>query len=213
MTVTFFQDFPIPPSAPRPPSTRFVPPAWTAPPAYELPVAVHLGQFLHRSPRMVVAVRSAEVYSTGCSFNLSWVFQRGDETEDDWADKHSLFFQPGMGIRRGTRLLSGLMLGVELADGSKASTGAHGPHGFMGSTEEPEPPTLALNGGGGSGADNELAGTGSAWLWPLPPAGNLRLLAQWMDFGLAESSVVLDGGKLRDAAAGVQQFWADGDQP
>ena len=203
MTVTFFQDFPIPPSAPRPPSTRFVPPAWSAPPAYELPVVVHLGQFLHRSPRMVVAVRSAEVYSTGCSFNLSWVFRRGDENEDDWADKHSLFFQPGMGIRRGTRLLSGLMLGVELADGSKASTGAQGPHGFMGSsTEEPEPPTLALNGGGGSGADNIRGGD-----------GNDTMLAQWMDFGLAESSVVLDGGKLRDAAAGVQQFWADGDQP
>ena len=213
MTVTFFQDFPIPPSAPRQPSGRFVPPAWAAPPAYELPVAVHVGQFLHRSPHMVVAVRSAEVYSTGCSFGLSWVFRRGEETEDDWADKHSLFFQQGMGFRRGPRLLSGLMLGVELADGSKASTGAHSPHEAMGSNKEPEPPTLVLNSGGGSGADNELAGTGSAWLWPLPSAGNLRLIAQWMDFGLPESSVMLDGGKLRGAASGVQRFWADGDQP
>lgn len=147
--MTSSKDFPIPPSAPRPPSARFVPPAWAAPPANEPPVAVHLGKFLHRSPHMVVAVRSAEVYSTGCSFSLSW----------------------------------------------------------MG------PPTIAFTSSGGSGAGDELAGTGSAWIWPLTPAGHLRLLAQWMDFGLAESSVVLDGGTLRDAAAGVQQFWAEGGQP
>ena len=98
--VTFFKDFPIPASGPRPATPRFVPPPWAAPPAYELPAVVHLGKFLHHSPAMVMALRSAEVFSTGCSFSLSWVIRRGREDEDDWADKHSLFFQPGMGLRR-----------------------------------------------------------------------------------------------------------------
>jgi hypothetical protein len=47
------------------------------------------------------------------------------------------------------------MVGVELSDGSRASSGTHGPHGFMGSNEQPEPPTLALNNGGGGGGDEE----------------------------------------------------------
>ncbi|TNB75225.1 hypothetical protein FHJ30_04295 [Arthrobacter sp. BB-1] len=207
--MTFFQDFPIPPSGPRPATPRFVPPPWASPPAYELPVVVHLGSFLHHSPEMVMAVKSAEVFSTGCSFSLSWIIRRGEEDEDDWADKHALFFQPGMHLRRGTVPLSGLMFGVQFADGSKASTGARGPHGFMGSDDEPEPPTLVLNNGGGGGGPDELAGSGTLWLWPLPPAGNLRLVAQWIDFGMEESSVTLDGGQLRQAAEGVQRFWPD----
>lgn len=211
MTVTFFQDFPIPPSYPKAPSARFVPPPWAAPPAYELPAVVHLGKFLHRGPAMVMALRSVEVFSTGCSFNLSWVFRRDEESEDEWAEKHSLFFQPGMGIRRGTGHLAGLMFGVQLSDGSKASTVTRGPHGFMGSNEEPEPSTLSLNNSGGSGADDELAGTGTLWLWPLPPAGDFRLVAQWADFGMEETSLTLDGGQLRTAAAGVQQFWPEED--
>lgn len=210
MTVTFFQDFPIPPSGPKPPSPRFIPPPWAAPPAYELPAVVHIGKFLHRGPAMVMALRSVEVFSTGCYFNLSWVFRRGEETEEDWAEKHSLFFQPGMGFRRGTDQ-SWLMFGVELSDGSKASTGNRPPHGFMGTNEEPDPPTLALNNGGGSGADDELAGTGTLWLWPLPPAGDFRLVAQWTDFGMEETSIELDGGLLRTAAEGVQPFWPEED--
>jgi hypothetical protein len=47
------------------------------------------------------------------------------------------------------------MFGVELPDRSRASSGTHGPHGFMGSNEQPEPPTLALNNGGGGGGDEE----------------------------------------------------------
>ncbi|WP_354172525.1 hypothetical protein [Arthrobacter sp. UYEF36] len=106
--------------------------------------------------------------------------------------------------------MSMLMFGVELPDGSKAITGNMGPHAFKGEGgQEPEPPTLVLANGGGGGGDDELAGTGALWLWPLPPAGNLRLVAQWKDFGMEETTAVLDGGQLREAAAGVQEFWTE----
>jgi hypothetical protein len=101
------------------------------------------------------------------------------------------------------------MFGVELPDGSRARSGTRGPHGFMGSNEQPEPPTLALNNDGGGGGDDEMTGTGTLWMWPLPPAGELRLVAQWLDFGLLETSIMLDGGQLRDAAAGAQQYWTE----
>lgn len=204
--MAFFQDFPVPPLPPRRRAARHTPPPWAAPPAYELPAVVHLGTFLHRSQDAVVALGSAEVFSTGVAFNLSWVFRRGEEDEDAWDERRGLFFRP-MGMHQGRGSQSALMFGVQLPDGSKASSGHQVPYGLMGPGGQPEPPTLALNNGGGSGGDDELAGTGTLWLWPLPPAGDLRLFAQWTDFGLEETSITLDGGRLRDAASGVQQYW------
>lgn len=205
--MTFFQDFPVPPLPPRPRSQRYVPPPWAAAPAYELPAVVQIGTFLSRTPEMVVAVKSADVYSTGCVFGMSWLIRRGSQSDEGWADLQHLFFQPGRGIRRGTGRQTGLMFGVQFPDGSKASTGALGPQVFMDREQQPEPPILALNNGGGGGGEDELAGTGTLWLWPLPLAGDLRLVAQWTDFGLAETSIMLDGGRLRNAASGSQQYW------
>lgn len=103
------------------------------------------------------------------------------------------------------------MFGVQLSDGSKASSGTPGTHGLMGSDEQPEPPTLALNNGGGGGGEDELTGTGTLWMWPLPPGGDFRLVAQWLDFGMVECSAVLNGAQMREAAAGAQSFWPEED--
>ena len=162
---------------------------------------------------MALTLKSADVYSTGCVFNVGWLFRRGEQDEDSWADLHHVFFQPGIGHRRGAGQQTNLMFGVELPDGSKASTTHQPLPGFPEPTVEPDPPVIALNGGGGSGGDDELAGSGTVWLWPLPPAGELRLVVQWTQFGLAETSVMLDGGALRDAAAGVQRFFPEEDTP
>jgi len=207
--MTFFQDFPVPPLPPRPRNTRHVPPPWVAAPAYEVPAVVHLGKFVSRTPSIVVALKSAEVFSTGCLFNLSWVFRRADQTEEDWAELQHLFFHQGRGFRGGSGRQSGLLFGVEFPDGSKASTGSQIPYGLMEAGTNPESPVLALNGGGGGGGDEEFSGSGTLWLWPLPPAGDLRLVCQWTDFGLEETSLMLDGGALREAAASVQPYWPE----
>ena len=205
--MTFFQDFPVPPLPPRPRSTRHVPPPWVAAPAYELPAVVHLGLFVSRTPGMVVAVKGAEVFSTGCLFSLSWLFRRTDQSDGDWDDLQPLFFQPGRGLRGGSGRQTGLMFGVEFPDGSKASTGSQNPYGLVEPGTDPEPPVLALHGGGGGGGDEEFSGSGTLWLWPLPPAGDLRLVCQWTDLGLEERSLMLDGGTLRAAAGSVQPYW------
>ena len=207
--MTFFQDFPVPPLPPRPRNARHVPPPWVAAPAYEVPGVVHLGRFVSRTPSIVVALKSADVFSTGCLFNLSWVFRRADQTEDDWAELQHLFFHQGRGFRGGSGRQSGLLFGVEFPDGSKASTGSQLPYGLMEPGTNPEPPVLALNGGGGGGGDEEFSGSGTLWLWPLPPDGDLRLVCQWTDFGLEETSLMLDGGTLRQAAASVQPYWPE----
>lgn len=204
--MTFFQNFPVPPAPPRGRAVKYVPPVWAGAPQYELPVVVHIGQFLHLSPTMVVAVKGAEVFSTGCTFDVSWTIRRGERTDEEWADLNEVFFRPGPGPRRGSGAASMLLFGAAFPDGSKSSTGAH-PQGFFEGPEEPAPPVLMLRNGGGCGGDDEFSGSGTLWLWPLPPPGELRLVAQWRDFGLEECSVVLDGAQLREAASGVRKFW------
>jgi hypothetical protein len=103
---------------------------------------------------------------------------------------------------------SALIFGVQLLDGSKASTGTMQMPDMPGDPAyQPAPPVLYLQNQGGGGGDDELAGSGTLWLWPLPPAGDLRLVAQWADMGMGESSIILDGTQLGEAAAGVQKYW------
>lgn len=204
--MTFFQDFPVPPTPPRGRAVRYVPPVWAGAPPYELPAVVPISQFLHRSPTAVMAVKSADVYSTGCTFDLSWTIRRGEQSDEEWADLNEVFFRPGPGARRGGGAASMLLFGVAFPDGSKSSASSQ-LHGFFEGTEEPAPPVLLMRNGGGNGGDDEFSGSGTLWLWPLPPAGELRLVAQWKDFGMEECSILLDGTQLRDAAGGVQKFW------
>ncbi len=67
--MSFFDDLPAPPERPRQP--KFAVPPWAGPPSDELPAVVPLGRFLQRTPRMAMAAKSAEVYSTGCARNSS----------------------------------------------------------------------------------------------------------------------------------------------
>lgn len=209
--MTFFQDFPAPdvPSQPRAPKP--VRPEWSGAPEDELPVVVHVGQFLHRSPTRILAVRGVNAYSTGCLIDVSWLLRRGDEADQEWAMTHATFFNSRhvpMSASNGTELL----FGVQFPDGSKASTGSvTSPFMPQDPTNRPDSPVLYLQNRGGGGGGDELGGSGTVWLWPLPPTGDLRLVAQWTDMGMPESSITLDGAQLREAAAGAQKYWPEED--
>lgn len=209
--MNFFQDVPVPEPPRRGRTVRYVPPEWVGAPRHELPSVVHVGRFLHLSPSFFMAVESVKVYSTGCLFELSWMLRRQDESDEKWDELNAAFFsQPHPRWTRDFTPLAALLCGVELADGSKATTGAMLNRPFPAyNAPDPVPPVLVFQGRGGSGGDDEMASTGTLWLWPLPRAGDLRLVAQWTDMGMPESSITLDGAQLREAAAGAQQYWPE----
>jgi hypothetical protein len=211
--LTFFQDLPVPEPPRRGRTIRYVPPVWAGAPRHELPEVVAVGRFLHLSPTFVMAVEAVKVYSTGCLFDLSWKVRRHDENDEEWAELNASFFsQPHARWAKANVPLAALLCGVEFADGSKASTGAmlNRPHPAP-DAPQPEPPVILFQGQGGSGGDDEMAASGTLWLWPLPPAGAMRLVTQWTDMGMPETSIDLDGTQLREAAAGAQQYWPEGD--
>jgi hypothetical protein len=45
------------------------------------------------------------------------------------------------------------------------------------------------------------------WLWPLPPAGRLRVACQWLEQGIEMSTHDLDTDPFREAAARAQPIW------
>lgn len=209
--MTFFQGSPIPAPAPRPRAERFVPPPWAGAPRYELPAVVPVGQFLQKTPTFMMAVEAAKVFSTGCLFEVSWMFRRTDQDDRQWSDLNAVFHGGGPQVRDGVISVDSILLfGVELPDGARATTSSRAMYGqSMPTAQEPEQPVFEFQGKGGSSNDDEMGGKGSLWLWPLPPALDLKLVAQWTDMGMAESSIVLDGQHLRDAAGQAQQYWQE----
>ncbi len=175
-------------------------PSWMEP-EDELGVAVPLGVVVARSEQGVVAVSHAIVHGNGVSFSFV-ALARGLTRrvaqqlfhEQHHADSDDL----GDGFLR---------IGLELADGTRVSNlGRRRPWG-PGRDEEPEGPLFFHHGGGGSMGHGDSATLhNDYWLWPLPPAGPIRVSCEWPIVGIPLATVEVDGA-LAAAAAGVVPLW------
>ena len=45
------------------------------------------------------------------------------------------------------------------------------------------------------------------WLWPPPPAGDRRVVCEWPDRDIPETSTVLDATRIRGAAETARPLW------
>ncbi|MEO5320293.1 hypothetical protein PV761_17110 [Arthrobacter sp. CC3] len=204
--MSFFDDVPEPPQRPRPP--KHVPPVWAGPPSDELPAVVPLGQFLHRSARMIMAAKSVDVFSIGCLIEVVWCVRRSDETDSQWSVVTDQCFNRG-GYRLDSETGRGgaLRFGVALPDGRKTTTSHLHLGMFDGSEQVAGPVLMMAGGGGGSANDEEIFSSTRFWLWPLPLGGDTLLVAQWDDLGMAEVSVHISGELLAAATPKVQKYW------
>jgi len=202
--MNFFQDLPSPPEQPRPAIHKR--PEWLGPPSHELPAVIHVGKFLHRSPGVVVAVKSVEVFSTGCSIHVVWNMRQAEESDEDWAAARERFFQRFPSTPSKDRdPNSALLFGVAFPDG-RTTTTAHVRLGMLDGSGPVTGPVLMMHGRGSHGGDDELTGSAELWVWPFPEGGDLRLVAQWKDAGMPEQSVVFDGKELTSAVLDVQKY-------
>lgn len=181
-------------------------PVWLGPPPNELPGVIHVGKFLHRTPGFTMAVKSAEVFSTGCAVKVVWRVRRTDETDREWASSNERFLRrpvPGPGYAADPD--SALLFGIAFPDGRKTTSMQVRPGMFDGS-EPVTGPVLLVNGGGRSGSDDELSGSARLWVWPLPEGGDLRVVAQWKEAGMPEQSILLEGDRIAAAARQAQEY-------
>ncbi|MFC1410821.1 hypothetical protein ACEZCY_16125 [Streptacidiphilus sp. N1-12] len=139
-----------------------------------------------RSERAVVATRQVLAFPTGI------VIEVEAHGRDTWQDQY------------GIEYTDGLRFAVRFADGrtvrqndSAGLRDGRGPmlHAFS---------TQSSGGGRNNSEDIQL----SLWLWPLPPSGPVTLSCSWPRAGITDAGLVLDGDRLRAAAALAEPFWS-----
>ena len=160
-----------------------------APPDNEIPVAVPLNALLARTEDAALAILTAEVYSTGVSFDMVLRAREPVEEAGPWG-LDSLLWQHGPHRSAGP-----LLLGVELADGTRVSNAASpDPVGDFVFTEH-------------SGSGGQRGVEQSWWLSPLPPEGQIRVVVRCAALGIEETATVLNGTAIRRAAEDVVVLW------
>lgn len=157
----------------------------------ELPVTVTLDLLLARTDEVAVLLSAAHVYRQCVSLELQVRTRRVTGRHGLGANLH------GHGPAGPT-----ILLGVEFADGRRASTAEGGPGRRPWDVADDE--VLLSPGGGSSGlrtADLRVV------LSPIPPPGPLTFVLAWAVQGIADSRVVSAADPLREAATRVQELW------
>jgi hypothetical protein len=184
----------------EPESAERILPTWFGPSEDELGVCVPQALILGRSERAVVALGHITAYSTGLSFEFLARAKglREREAQRLMHEQHVLDDELSDGVLR---------LGLEFADGSRASNLVDRRR-LWGSPKQPEQPVLIQQGGGGgsSGAGNFMLRPGY-WLWPLPPAGEMVVYVEWPALGIALERTALDVGPILKAAGESLRLW------
>jgi hypothetical protein len=163
-------------------------------PENEVPASIPVSALLVRTGTSALTLTGVQVFSTGVGFTLT-VRCRPEALPDGQADLHELMWRG----RRGQG--SALLVGVEFADGRRASNlPGRDPFGSAAGSGD-----LLLTQGSGSG--HQLTVEQEWWLSPLPPAGPLRLVVRCDLLDLPETVTELDGTAIQAAAEDVAVLW------
>jgi hypothetical protein len=174
-------------------------PVWLNPPEDVLPGVVPMELIIGRSEQAVVMLAGLRAFPTGLAMNLA-VRTRVRVKRFDLNDE--VFDGPYRHDRDDDWRRDRLKWGFELADGRRATNVDPWVGGDPGSL--PDHPVLS--GGGGGGSDRSV--DRDYWLWPLPPAGPLKIVCQWLKLGIEPTVSEIDGALAVAAAARSQPVWS-----
>ncbi|MBB4685035.1 hypothetical protein [Amycolatopsis jiangsuensis] len=160
---------------------------WTGPPSDHivpalLPWTVPLG----RSEHAIVALRLIEVWPEAMTLVLG-VYSR-DAMEGG----------PPIAHRRIPDYRS-LLVGVLFPDGRRASSETIS----VPTAGQPDEPVLRVTGGSGTQFHQEH----HVFVWPLPAAGPLEIIVQWLERDIPETHTEFDGARLGAAARDAGELW------
>jgi hypothetical protein len=192
-----------PPPPPRKPPEQHRSPAWSGPPEGTLPGVVALELVLAHSRKAAVYVTHLNAYATGFEFELKVVASAGAEHEFDL----DLFGRhwPRVGEKRDELPPGLLRVGLQFADGGKA-TSISGPPYHPG--DPPRSPVMwPLSGSGGGGASWRQ----DYWVWPLPPPGEFELVCEWPAGEIPLTRSQLDSQLILDAPSRARSFFPEAD--
>lgn len=190
--------FEPPPKSVAPEPQRYRRPPWVGAPSGTLPGIVAVERVLAQTDKVAVCVGRLAAYPTGFEFDV--VTMTGDEEDvDPW------LFHPRRRLQHGAAdeiPPEMLRLGVQFADGSKATNTTRFHHG-----RQPPASGPVMHPGGGGGGGGGWRQT--QWVWPLPPPGALTLVCEWPAMNIPLTRSELDAQAILDAAARAQVIFSD----
>jgi hypothetical protein len=181
-------------------------PAWMAAPEDVLPGVVPVELIIGRSENAVVMLTGIRAFPTGLGMGLG-VRVRGPMHRRDLNDE--IFGGPYEGDMDADWPTRRLKWGFELADGRRVTNVDPPPWPLeadqFDSPSEPDRPVLIAGGGGGGMRSVDA----DYWLWPLPPAGPLRVACQWHEEGIELTVQNLQTQPFLAAAARARPIWPE----
>jgi hypothetical protein len=145
------------------------------------------------------------VYPSSLRLRARWLLRAGACATEPRGFGGDRAPRPGADLAEAAaEVLRGPLLGVQYEDGRAAALGLHGRYQVT-SPEGAELPTFEL--GSASATDREEAAELN--LFGLPERGSITLHWSWLDLGVPESSLVLDGDTLREAASRSLVLWEE----
>jgi len=187
----FFEPPPPPPEPPR----EHRQPEWFGPPENVVGIVVPHELTLARTVDLALVLCSITAYPSGAQFDIPLLLR--ERVSDPLG---FMPFHPRG--RRGEIADDVLRLGVQFADGSKA-TNMEYPFMRADPEEQPEGPVLMPRGGSGGGRRWDV----SFWLWPLPKEDPFALVVEWPARGIALSRFEIGVAPLVAAAARCEELW------
>lgn len=184
------------PPPPPEPQQEHRQPEWFGPPDNIVGVVVPMDLTVARTDELALVLRSVAAYPTGARFDIPLLLR---EPVSD-----PLGFLPFHPRRDGLDDI--LRIGVQYANGGKATNMEHP---FMRPNPEDRPPgpVLMPRSGGGGGRQWDV----SFWLWPLPKDDPFELVVEWPARAVALTRHVVAVAPLVEAARRCEELWPDGD--
>lgn len=164
--------------------------AWQlrVPPDNEVGGTVAVDVVVTRNDDVAVALRFVRVHSNGVVISLT--LQRRSDQDP------ALRREPFHGMD------ADVLIGVELSDGSVATSAGVQPF-LDADPSEPQVPLLQPRGGGGGDREYEM----TYWLTPLPPPGDLVVVAASVPLDLPEGRAVVPARAVAEAAGRRRTLW------
>ena len=199
----FFEPLPPPPEPIVPGFRRYRLPPWIGAPQATLPGVVAMELVLARTEAVAVCVSRLAAYPTGFEFDVVTMTAPDQAGLDPmlFHDYHQDFGRGGADAIPPEML----RLGIQFADGSKATNIGGFPH----HRQSPDAPLMVAGGGGGGGG----RWSQSQWVWPLPPPGPLTLVCEWPAMDIPLTRHELDAQTILDAAGRAQVIFSDDHLP
>lgn len=223
LIVPFFDPLPEPAPEPLGQTERsWSPPLWDRPSEGTLPAIIGISHLFARSENLALALDHLRVYPNGFQLVVSVLTSPRLPPELQMGGFHTLSLlsarTPTTGDAKtetpqpiqarpplGSFLMDGPRIGVQFANGQRAGSQSHAlfdvPKDDAG---VPTEPVMIPSGGGGGGGNFRW----EQWVFPLPSPGPLTVFAEWSTAGIEETSVVISGDAVRDAAHRAVVLWS-----